>query len=112
MSTLMDNQTHHVPHKSWNELEWNDTKVESGPKKMSWLKGKTVAISLSLLTALSSCTDKTVDEQVRDIIGAKQEKVDDLKDDKRDLQEDIRKKDIELKDAEKQLREAKKLKHK
>lgn len=79
-----------------------------------WHKAKVFGMicATAIASVFSSCSNKTVDEQVRDIIEDKQEVVDDLKDDKRDLQEDIRKKDIELSEAEKQLREAKRLKHK
>ncbi len=71
---------------------------------------------ITLLTAtwiaalFSSCSEKSVDEQVRDIIEDKQEVVDDLADNKRDLEQELREVNIELVDAQRELNEAKALK--
>ncbi len=86
MPILMENQTHHVPLKSWNELEWDNSisnKVKETIPNGLWHKAKLFAILTwtSIATLFSSCTNKTVDEQINDLVIDKQEVVDGLNED-------------------------------
>lgn len=67
MAIWMEKQFHAVPLKSWDELEWNDSKVESWSNKMYWLKWKIAVISSALLMLLAtSCADKSAFENASD----------------------------------------------
>ncbi len=109
--------TPQTPAQSWDDLEWNhDNKKNAVLNKIHDLvvrKAKLVATItwLWILSVLSSCCwEKSVDDQVSDIIKEKQEKVDNLNDKKKDLEEKLIKVNEELIEAEKELRKAEKLK--
>lgn len=120
MSVLMDNQTHHVSHKSWDELEWKDSNLESnldkGPNKMSWLKWKVALISSALLLLFStSCKDKTAFEnasnrfvQTEETLKKAESNLAKENEDVKEAQEDLKKEEVEAKTAQQEYMVAKK----
>jgi len=94
--------TPQTPVESWDDLESKEHQkiLKKAPKMRKNILILVAALASAL--AFSSCNNKTVDEQVNDIIKDKQEVVD-------DLEEDIVKLTTKLQTANEELRKAKRL---
>jgi len=72
MSVLMDNQTHHVAHKSRKELELESTINSKNSPKINRLKVAMIAL-LSSALMLSSCNKSDYEKASKDFIKAEKE---------------------------------------
>ena len=102
MAIWMEKQFHTVPVKSWDELEWVKSEINSWPEKMSWWKWKTAAITISLLTLFTTSCDsnKSQKDKIYDAYNAIENAYFDAK-------ENTASEKADVKDAEQDLREEK-----
>ena len=108
MAELIGSGINFSPAKTWEEFEQQE--VKELPKRVKRAsRGTTLALVglMALWGLTSSCCDKTVEEQVNDIVKDKQEQVDKLNKKEAKLEQELDKVRADKKFAEKELRDAK-----